>query len=60
MSTSGLSFTGNEVTYNDHYPAWNKPPFILRHCENFVQRDNRVTRDGKPLEWTEKDIKSDP
>ncbi|WP_052572750.1 NPCBM/NEW2 domain-containing protein [Haloferula sp. BvORR071] len=60
MSTSGLSFTGNEVTYNDHYPAWNKPPFILRHCKNFVQKDNRVTRDGKPVEWTEKDIKSDP
>ena len=60
MSTDGLSFARNKVTYNDHYPAWNKPPFILRHCENFVQKDNQVTRDGNALEWTDKDVQSEP
>jgi len=60
MSTDGLSFTGNTVTYNHRYPAWNKPPFIFRHCENTSVKGNTVTRDGKRVEWTDKDIQSQP
>jgi hypothetical protein len=60
MSTDGLSFTGNRITYNDRYPAWNKPPFHFRHCENTSVKGNTVTRDGKRVEWTEKDVRSEP
>ena len=59
MSTDGLSFTGNKVNYNKHFPAWNKPPFIMRRCENIVIENNNVTRDGKPAKWDEKDVKSE-
>lgn len=51
MSTSGLSFTRNTVNYNQRFPSWNKPPFILRRCEAVNVRDNQVTRDGKPFAW---------
>lgn len=60
MSTDGLSFTGNTVTYNDRYPSWNKPPFIFRYCGNTRVKGNTVTRDGKRVEWTDKDIQSQP
>jgi hypothetical protein len=57
MSTDGLSFTGNKVNYNNHFPAWNKPPFIMRRCDHIVIENNSVTRDGKPVKWDEKDVK---
>ena len=56
ISTDGLSFRHNQVTYNRNFPGWNKPPFILRRCVSFVQDGNRATQDGKPVIWTDKDI----
>ena len=59
ISTEGLAFSGNTVNYNNHFPTWNKPPFILRRCDNVTIANNRVTRDGKPVKWTEKDVASE-
>lgn len=49
ISTDGLSFTGNKVNYNNDYPAWNKPPFILRRCKNFEVSGNKVK--NAPIKW---------
>lgn len=57
ISTDGLAFRRNEVTYNKNFPGWNKPPFILRRCANFTQGGNKVTRDGMPVTWSDKDIR---
>lgn len=56
ISTDGLAFRRNKVTYNQNFPGWNKPPFILRRCQNFTQEGNTVIKSGKPLTWTDKDI----
>jgi polygalacturonase len=58
ISTDGLAFRRNKVTYNQNFPGWNKPPFILRRCQNFTQEGNTVIRKGKPLTWTDKDVQS--
>jgi hypothetical protein len=56
ISTRGLSFTGNRITYNDHHPAWNKSPFILRRCAAVTIENNRVTRAGAAVKWTGNDV----
>ena len=58
ISTDGLAFRRNKVTYNQNFPGWNKPPFILRRCQNFIQEGNTVIKSGKPLTWTDKDVQS--
>lgn len=58
ISTDGLAFRRNKVTYNQNFPGWNKPPFILRRCQNFTQEGNTVIKSGKPLTWTDKDVQS--
>ncbi|QQL44278.1 NPCBM/NEW2 domain-containing protein [Sulfuriroseicoccus oceanibius] len=50
ISTDGLTFTGNQVSYNNDYPAWNKPPFILRRAANVTVKDNTVK--DAPRQWT--------
>lgn len=50
ISTRGLEFTGNRIDYNNDYPAWKKPPFILHRCADVTIRDNQVTRPPRP--WT--------
>lgn len=60
ISTGGLSFAGNTVRYNADYPAWNRPPFILRRCEDVVIRHNRVEnapRGGAP--WSAASVSRD-
>lgn len=42
ISTDGLSFTGNRVTYNAAHPSWKKPPFILKGCERVNISGNTV------------------
>lgn len=42
ISTKGLVFRNNKVTYNRDYPAWNKPPFKLRRCADVRIENNRV------------------
>ena len=59
ISTRGLTFTGNTVDYNDHYPGWNKPPFILPRCDEVTIQNNTVTRDGVPVKWSRMDVKSE-
>lgn len=49
ISTDGLTFSDNKVTYNKDYPAWNKPPFILRNCKNVKVTGNRVRK--SPKKW---------
>ena len=56
ISTQGLSFTSNQVTYNSNFPGWNKPSFILRRCKDVVIADNTVLRDGQPVTWTQEDV----
>lgn len=53
ISTEKLSFTGNSVTYNNDYPAWNKPPFILRRCADVTISDNTVK--NTPRAWDKKE-----
>lgn len=50
ISTKGLAFYNNKVTYNDAYPAWGKPPFILRRCMDVKVTGNTVT--NAPSLWT--------
>lgn len=58
ISTKGLEFARNTVNYNTRLPGWNKPPFILRRCEDVVIRGNTVTREGVGVSWTGKDVQS--
>ena len=55
ISTRGLAFRDNQVTYNQNYPSWNQPPFIFRRCAEVEISGNRVTKNGQPVIWTEKD-----
>ncbi len=59
ISTQGITFRGNKVTYNDKFPSWKKPPFILNRCDQVEISNNSVTRDGKPVQWTAADVKTD-
>lgn len=59
ISTSGLSFRDNQVTYNQNYPSWNKPPFILRRCADVEISNNRVLRNNQPVQWSPKDASLD-
>jgi len=59
ISTDGITFRGNTVTYNDHFPAWKKPPFIFNRCDHVTIEGNTVTRGGKPVTWTAADVKTD-
>ncbi len=59
ISTDGITFTNNKVNYNDHFPGWKKPPFILRRCANVVVENNAVTRRGAPVKWSAADAKSE-
>ena len=43
ISTDGITFTGNTITYNDSYKPWNKPPFTLRHCANVRIKGNKIS-----------------
>lgn len=43
ISTDGITFRGNTVTYNESYKPWNKPPFTLRHCANVKIEGNKIT-----------------
>ena len=56
ISTDGLSFRGNTVKYNRDYPAWNKPPFILRRCANVKIEGNAVTY-PPPAPWSLDSVK---
>ncbi len=47
ISTDGLVFQKNKITYNNDYPAWKKEPFILRRCANVVVEGNTVAGAGK-------------
>jgi hypothetical protein len=47
ISTDGLVFQKNKITYNNDYPAWKKEPFTLRRCANVVIEGNTVTGAGK-------------
>lgn len=49
ISTDGLSFIGNRVTYNEDYPAWGKKPFILRRCKDVEISGNKVK--NAPIKW---------
>lgn len=59
MSTDGLSFRNNKVIYNDKFPSWKKPPFLLKRCENVVIENNAVTREGKTVTWSPSDMKNE-
>lgn len=51
ISTDGISFRRNSISYNQDYPSWGKPPFILRRCANVHIEGNRVV--GSPSgPWT--------
>ena len=51
ISTDGILFRGNTIRYNQDYPSWGKPPFILRRCANVRIEGNRVA--GSPHgPWT--------
>lgn len=49
ISTDGLHFTNNHITYNHDYKAWNQPPFILRRCKNVEVIGNTVK--NAPFKW---------
>ena len=51
ISTDGIAFTGNRVTYNDRYQGWKKPPFTFHGCENIVIRDNKVSNAPDGQKW---------
>lgn len=54
LSTDGIRFSNNKVTYNSAYPAWKKPPFIFRHCTHVEVKDNHV--ENAPQPWPEDDF----
>lgn len=55
ISTDGILFRGNTVTYNNDYKPWNKLPFTLRHCANVVIESNKITpAPAKP--WSLDDV----
>ncbi len=59
ISTRGLTFRDNQVTYNQNYPSWNQPPFILRRCAEVDISNNRVLRNNQPVRWSPADVKLD-
>jgi hypothetical protein len=54
ISTKGLSFTNNRISYNDDYPGWGKPPFILRRCSDVEVINNTVSNAPEP--WSKSNI----
>ncbi|MBP7274905.1 MAG: NPCBM/NEW2 domain-containing protein [Kiritimatiellae bacterium] len=57
ISAKGISFRGNQITYNQNYPGWNRPPFEFRRCAGVEISGNRVLRNGQPVPWTESNVK---
>ncbi len=51
ISTDGVTFTGNRVNYNKAYPAWKKPPFTFKGCENVTVSGNTVTNAPAGQKW---------
>jgi hypothetical protein len=51
ISTDGLSFTGNRVTYNEKFKSWKKPPFLFKGCENVVIKNNTVKNAPAGQQW---------
>ena len=43
ISTDGIVFRDNTVTYNRDYPGWKQPPFTFRHCAGVLIEGNRVS-----------------
>ena len=33
-SVKGIEWRGNRVEYNDNLPPWNRPKYVLEHCED--------------------------
>jgi len=58
ISTSGITFRNNKVTYNNHFPAWKKKPFILRRCEK-VEIDRNAVSGGARMRFDANDVERD-
>lgn len=58
ISTSGIAFRNNRISYNNHFPAWKKKPFILRRCEKVDIAQNPVAG-GNKMRFDANDVERD-
>lgn len=54
ISTDGLTFRNNKVTYNDRYQGWGQQPFQFRRCADIRIYGNTVSPERT---WSLKDCK---
>lgn len=59
ISTKGLTFQNNKITYNQDFKGWGKKPFEFRRCADILIKGNQVTPARK---WTiqDCDLKNTP